>query len=66
MDGNLLKYHMARSGKTQKDLGEALGISVKSVNGKILGRTEFRASEIGKISRICELTPDEVMQIFFE
>ena len=65
MDSDLLTYHMKRNGQTRQDVSAALGISLKSLNNKMAGHTEFKASEILKINSLCKLSPDELVRIFF-
>ena len=66
MNKPLLKYFLTREGLTREDVSRALGISLKTVNNKILGHSEFKTSEILAIYKLCKLTPDEVVDIFFE
>lgn len=47
-----LKAEMARKNVRAKHLSELLCISIKSVNNKLSGRTEFTLSEIMKISKV--------------
>ena len=46
-------------------LAEALGLQISGINARINGKTDFRASEISKIRKRYNLTPEEVCKIFF-
>lgn len=61
----LLESFMKRFGDTQKDLADALGISLSCVNAKINGNSDFRQNEIGFIKTRYHLSADEVNSIFF-
>lgn len=45
-----LKAEMARKSVSSKALSQCLGVSEKTVNNKLSGRTEFTLSEILKIN----------------
>ncbi len=62
-----LKSVMALHGDTNKDIAELLNISEQSVSCKINENgTEFKQGEISKIAIRYNLTPDEVVAIFFD
>lgn len=67
MNKNLLVSKMKLFGDTQKDLSDALGRSLTRTNAKINGLDEaqFSPEEIKVIMARYNLTPDEVIQIFF-
>lgn len=60
-----LKAVLERYGQTQNDLAELLNITYQSVSIKLNGKSDFTQSEIFKIIHHYNLTPDEVMDIFF-
>lgn len=60
-----LRSVILEKGFTQDQIAEKLGISSTSLNYKINNKTEFKASEIKKLSEILELTQDQVNDIFF-
>lgn len=61
-----LKSVMALHGDTNKDIAELLNISEQSVSCKINENgTEFKQGEISKIAEKYNLSPDEVVAIFF-
>ncbi len=49
---NNLKAELARKNMGSAELAEILGISRKSANNKLGGRTEFLLSEINTVSKI--------------
>ena len=56
---------LARFHHTQNDLAELLGKTYQSVSIKINGKKDFTQSEIYKIIVCYNLTPEEVVDIFF-
>ena len=60
-----IKKLLAKYGHTQNDLAELLGITYQSVSIKINGKKDFFQSEIYKIMVCYQLTPEEVVDIFF-
>ena len=65
MKKNLLEAKMKIFGDTQKDLAEAIGISVQSLNYKLNEKVDFTRSEIQKIKERYKLTAEEIDEIFF-
>lgn len=59
-----LRAAIARKGLMMKDISEALGISPTTLYYKLIGRTEFKESEIRTLVKVLTLTPDEVNLIF--
>lgn len=67
MDKAKLKSYMVLNGHTNKDLANMLGISEQSVSCKINENgTEFKQGEIRIIADEYNLSPDEVVAIFFD
>lgn len=66
MNTNLLKSIMVLKGDNIKMLAEKLGMSRQTLSLKMDGYSDFKQSEIYAISRIYELTKDEVLKIFFK
>ena len=60
-----LREILERYGHNQGDLAEILGITYQSVSIKLNGKKDFTQSEIYKIIFTYNLSPDEVMDIFF-
>ena len=55
---------VARSGITNRDLAGSLGLSEQAFYNKVNGQTEFKNSEIKKLSSILRLSMDAVNAIF--
>ena len=62
---NELRAIMARKEISSNELAKALGIDPATLSRKISGQSDFYRSEIEKLYKILELTPEETMQIFF-
>lgn len=61
MDANLLRAQMAKKGKTQSQVAKAIGISENSMSRKLLGKREFRLSEVQKLCCYLDiLDPKEI------
>lgn len=60
-----MKVAMKRNLDTQEKLAEALGLQVSGVCARINGKVEFRSNEMKVIKERYNLTPEEVMTIFF-
>lgn len=60
-----LRVVLERFGHTQNDLAELLGITYQSVSIKLNRKKDFTQTEIFKIIHCYQLTPEEVMDIFF-
>lgn len=60
-----LTKKMVDFGDTYEDLAKAIGVSVQTLCNKTIGKTEFLRSEIEIIIERYQLTPGEVMEIFF-
>ena len=51
-----IRAEMARNGKTQTDLAQLLGITRQSVSQRMLGRVDFRVSEVQAIATSLNVT----------
>lgn len=60
-----LKAAIARKGITNREIAATLHISEQAFYNKVNGLSEFKGSEIKAISRILNLTMDDVNVIFF-
>lgn len=66
MNKRLLRSIMVSHGDTNKDLAEWLGVSEQSVSAKINENgSEFKQGEIAKIQKRYNLSPEQVINIFF-
>lgn len=64
-NSNLLRQKIQESGRIMKFIAEKMGISRETLYKKIDNITEFKASEIVKITDILELSDQERNDIFF-
>lgn len=62
---NALRACITASGLKQTFIAEKLGISQQTLNRKLQGQFEFKQSEIVQLSKLLQLTQDEVLGIFF-
>lgn len=60
-----LRGEMARQGFTVKKLAESIGIGKKAMSAKLTGKSDFRQSEIKKISTVLKLDNARIIAIFF-
>ena len=58
-----LKMEITRADILMKDIAEKMGITPYSLNKKIHNKTEFKASEIYKLSKLLDI--QNVNEIFF-
>lgn len=65
MNTNMLISKMKLFGDNQTDLANALNLSLASTNAKINGKSNWTQTEISIIAVRYELTPEEVVEIFF-
>lgn len=64
-NGKLLK-DIAKSKKiTLNELATAIGITRQGLNKKITNRSEFRVSEVSKLTELLELSEQQKQAIFF-
>lgn len=60
-----LRGEMARQGFTVAKLAESIGIGKKAMYAKLTGKSDFRQSEIKKISTVLNLDNARIIAIFF-
>lgn len=60
-----LKAAIAESGLNQEQIAKMLGVSLCTFNYKLNGVSEFKASEIKKLSELLKMKNETMMQIFF-
>ena len=65
MNTTLLKSIIVANNDTQVKLAEYLGIQTSTLSFKITGKTDFTQSEIRMIIVRYNLTPQQVLEIFF-
>ncbi len=57
---------VARAGVTNRRIANDLGLSEQALYNKLNGQTEFKNSEIVKLTKILQLSMDSVNSIFFD
>ena len=57
---------VARAGVTNRRIANDLGLSEQAFYNKLNGQTEFKNSEIVKLTKILQLSMDSVNSIFFD
>jgi len=66
MNKAAMKSAMAKHSDTQEMLSEALDMTISCLNARINGHVDFRASEIVRIIKRYNLSPEETKEIFFD
>lgn len=64
-NGELFREIAKANHKTLQELAEAVGLSRQGLFKKIENRSEFKASEISKLSDLLNLSEQEKQNIFF-
>lgn len=64
-NGALLKQIAEERHLSLQELAEALGITRQGLHKKITNATEFKASEVEKLSQLLKLTYQQRQAIFF-
>ena len=62
----LLRAEMIANGLSSEDLADELGISRQSFSYKLNNKRPFTSNEISVIAHLLKMSPEKVMQIFFE
>ena len=57
---------VARSGKTHREIAASLNLSEQALYNKVNGQSEFKNSEIKKLSSLLGLSMWDVNSIFFD
>ena len=65
MNANLLRSKIMEKGYSNIEFAELIGIKKTALYRKLKGITEFKASEIQKISKALNLTNSQIIDIFF-
>lgn len=60
-----LRAILEQFGQTQNDLAELLNLTYQSISIKLNGHKDFTQTEIYKIIMFYSLTPEQVVDIFF-
>lgn len=62
-DTSIIKGKMRELGITQKELSVKLGIGYTSMNFKLVGRKEFKISEVCLICQILDIYPIQLFKV---
>lgn len=65
MNEKELRCEMVRRGYSISTLADATGIGRKAMYTKLSGKSDFKQSEIKKISEVLQLTGSQILNIFF-
>lgn len=65
MNIKLLKEYIKNNGYTYTFIAKKMCISRESLYKKLKGQTEFKASELNKLSILLHLSEEEASNIFF-
>ena len=60
-----MKVAMKRNKDTLEKLAEVLGLQISGVCARVNGHIEFRANEMNIIRKRYNLSPEEIIKIFF-
>lgn len=66
INGELLRYCIARAGKNTTQISRELGMTYNAFKRKCSGESDFKAREIRAVAQLVGLTDSEVLTIFFK
>jgi len=66
MKVNLLRAKIVENGMTANSMCEKIGMGKSAYYRKINGTSDFYREEIVKISKVLNLTPEDIFSIFFD
>ena len=66
INGELLRYCIARAGKNTTQISRELGMTYNAFKRKCSGESDFKAREIREVAQLVGLTDSEVLTIFFK
>lgn len=66
INGELLRYCIARAGKNTTQVSRELGMTYNAFKRKCSGESDFKAREIRAVAQLVGLTDSEVLTIFFK
>ena len=64
-NGSLLKEYAKSKKITLNELANAIGLTRQGLNKKITNRTEFKVSEVMRLSELLGLTEEQKQSVFF-
>lgn len=65
VNSNALKGAIIREGLTQVELAKFVKLTKQSLNYKILNKATFNINEVAIIRKVLNLSPEELISIFF-
>lgn len=65
MRQNLFRAKLAENGLSQKDVAKELGMAENTITHKIREQSFFGVNDVKKMSKLLNLTKDEIFDIFF-
>lgn len=66
MNSVKLRTSMLEKGKTMREISQFMHISEQAFYNKLYGKTEFKSSEILKLTAFLNLSMEQVNEIFFD
>ena len=66
INGELLRYCIARAGKNTTQVSRELGMTYNAFKRKCTGESDFKAREIREVAQLVGLSDSEVLTIFFK
>ena len=66
INGELLRYCIARAGKNPTQVSKEMGMTYNAFKRKCSGESDFKAREIRAVAQLVGLTDSEVLTIFFK
>lgn len=66
MNSVKLRTVMLENGKTMREISQFIHISEQAFYNKLHGKTEFKSSEILKLTAFLKLSMEQVNEIFFD
>lgn len=66
INGELLRYCIARAGKNTTQVSKELGMTYNSFKRKCTGENDFKISEVRILAQLVGLTDNEVLTIFYK
>ena len=64
INGELLRYCIARAGKNTTQVSRELGMTYNAFKRKCTGESDFKAREIREVAKLVGLSDSEIIGIF--
>lgn len=65
IDTELLQNLVSSRGYKKKHLARFMNVSFNSFQNKLIGKSDFKLSEAQQLSRLLNMTPDEIARCFW-